>query len=134
MTTAGSTPGYLGATFGDAAASYADRPDYATAAARWALERAPGPRVLDIGAGTGDPGRPREHAADGRRKRAWHQVQQLGSGLLVSVVDDVDHVPVWIAHEEPADAPRFIGQRMNDLVAAALRFRVGLVDVAPDVH
>jgi hypothetical protein len=63
------------------------------------------------------------------------EVQQLGSGgLLVSVVDDVDHVPVWIAHEEPTDAPRFIGQRMNDLVAAALRFRVGLVDVAPDVH
>jgi hypothetical protein len=54
--------------------------------------------------------------------------------LLVSVVDDVDHVPVWGAHEEPADAPRFVGQRMNDLVAAALRFRVGLVNVAPGVH
>jgi hypothetical protein len=60
----------LGSTFGAAAAAYAEhRPDYATAAARWALERAPGPRVLDIGAGTGDPGRPREHAADGRRER-----------------------------------------------------------------
>ncbi len=54
--------------------------------------------------------------------------------LLVSVADDVDHVPVWGAHEEPADAPRFVGQRMNDLVAAALRFCVGLVDVVPDVH
>jgi hypothetical protein len=54
--------------------------------------------------------------------------------LLVPVADDVDHVPVWGAHEEPADAPRFVGQRMNDLVAAALRFRVGLVDVVPDVH
>ena len=54
--------------------------------------------------------------------------------LLVSVADDVDHVPVWVAHEEPADAPRFVGQRMNDLVAAALRFGVGLVDVVPDVH
>jgi len=50
------------------------------------------------------------------------------------MVDDVDQVPVWGAHQEPADAPRFVGQWMNDLVAAALRFRVGLVDVVPDVH
>jgi hypothetical protein len=54
--------------------------------------------------------------------------------LLVSVVDDVDHVPVWGAHEEPADAPRFVCQRMNDLVSAPLRFRIGLVDVVADVH
>ena len=37
-----------------AAAAYAEhRPDYAQAAVRWALEPAPGPRVLDLGAGTG---------------------------------------------------------------------------------
>jgi SAM-dependent methyltransferase len=42
------------ASFGAAAAAYAEhRPDYAPAAVRWALERAPGPRVLDLGAGTG---------------------------------------------------------------------------------
>ena len=36
------------------AAAYAEhRPDYAPAAVRWALERAPGLRVLDLGAGTG---------------------------------------------------------------------------------
>jgi SAM-dependent methyltransferase len=36
------------------AAAYAEhRPDYAPAAACWALEPAPGPRVLDLGAGTG---------------------------------------------------------------------------------
>jgi SAM-dependent methyltransferase len=36
------------------AAAYAEhRPDYARAAVRWALEFAPGPRVLDLGAGTG---------------------------------------------------------------------------------
>ena len=29
------------------------RPDYAQAAAVWAPEPAPGPRVLDLGAGTG---------------------------------------------------------------------------------
>ena len=29
------------------------RPDYAHAAVRWALAAAPGPRVLDLGAGTG---------------------------------------------------------------------------------
>jgi ubiquinone/menaquinone biosynthesis C-methylase UbiE len=41
-------------SFGAAATAYAEhRPDYARAAVRWALERAPGPRVLDLGAGTG---------------------------------------------------------------------------------
>ncbi|MBM9503489.1 class I SAM-dependent methyltransferase [Actinacidiphila acididurans] len=41
-------------SFGAAAVAYAEhRPDYAQAAMRWALEPAPGPRVLDLGAGTG---------------------------------------------------------------------------------
>jgi SAM-dependent methyltransferase len=41
-------------SFGAAATAYAEhRPDYAQAAVRWALEPAPGPRVLDLGAGTG---------------------------------------------------------------------------------
>ncbi|MFG2907417.1 class I SAM-dependent methyltransferase [Kitasatospora sp. NPDC048286] len=41
-------------SFGRAAGAYAEhRPDYAQAAVRWALEAAPGPRVLDLGAGTG---------------------------------------------------------------------------------
>lgn len=41
-------------SFGAAASAYAEhRPDYARAAVRWALEAAPGPRVLDLGAGTG---------------------------------------------------------------------------------
>ena len=41
-------------SFGTAAGAYAEhRPDYAPAAARWALEPAPGPRALDLGAGTG---------------------------------------------------------------------------------
>jgi SAM-dependent methyltransferase len=44
----------LSSSFGAAAVAYAEhRPDYAEAAARWALEGAPGPRVLDLGAGTG---------------------------------------------------------------------------------
>jgi SAM-dependent methyltransferase len=44
----------LGSSFGAAATAYAEhRPDYAQAAVRWALERAPGARVLDLGAGTG---------------------------------------------------------------------------------
>jgi SAM-dependent methyltransferase len=43
-----------GSSFGAAATAYAEhRPDYAQAAVRWALEPAPGPRVLDLGAGTG---------------------------------------------------------------------------------
>ncbi|MET7513764.1 class I SAM-dependent methyltransferase [Streptomyces sp. NPDC005480] len=41
-------------SFGAAAPAYAEhRPDYAQAAVRWALEPAPGLRVLDLGAGTG---------------------------------------------------------------------------------
>lgn len=41
-------------SFGAAANAYAaHRPDYAHDAIRWALEPAPGPRVLDLGAGTG---------------------------------------------------------------------------------
>jgi SAM-dependent methyltransferase len=41
-------------SFGAAATAYAEhRPDYSQAAVRWALERAPGRRVLDLGAGTG---------------------------------------------------------------------------------
>ncbi|GAA1033882.1 MULTISPECIES: class I SAM-dependent methyltransferase [Amycolatopsis] len=41
-------------SFGAAASAYAEhRPDYARAAVRWALDAAPGPRVLDLGAGTG---------------------------------------------------------------------------------
>jgi SAM-dependent methyltransferase len=43
-----------GSSFGAEAAAYAEhRPDYGPAAVRWALEPAPGPRVLDLGAGTG---------------------------------------------------------------------------------
>ncbi|MEV4423764.1 class I SAM-dependent methyltransferase [Streptomyces sp. NPDC049602] len=41
-------------SFGAAAVAYAaHRPDYAQDAVCWALESAPGPRVLDLGAGTG---------------------------------------------------------------------------------
>ncbi|MBB5866948.1 SAM-dependent methyltransferase [Allocatelliglobosispora scoriae] len=41
-------------SFGAAAVAYAEhRPDYARSAVRWALEHAPGSRVLDLGAGTG---------------------------------------------------------------------------------
>jgi len=44
----------LRSSFGAAATAYAEhRPGYAQAAVRWALEAAPGPRVLDLGAGTG---------------------------------------------------------------------------------
>jgi SAM-dependent methyltransferase len=43
-----------GSSFGAKAAAYAEhRPDYAEAAVRWALQAAPGKRVLDLGAGTG---------------------------------------------------------------------------------
>ncbi|MEU2201086.1 class I SAM-dependent methyltransferase [Isoptericola sp. NPDC019482] len=45
---------HAASSFGPAAAAYAEhRPDYAAAAVRWTLRAAPGPRVLDLGAGTG---------------------------------------------------------------------------------
>ncbi|MDH2413847.1 class I SAM-dependent methyltransferase [Nocardioides sp. CER19] len=41
-------------SFGIAAVAYGEhRPDYSRTAVAWALESAPGPRVLDLGAGTG---------------------------------------------------------------------------------
>jgi SAM-dependent methyltransferase len=44
----------LSSSFGAAAPAYAEhRPDYARDAIHWALEHAPGARVLDLGAGTG---------------------------------------------------------------------------------
>jgi len=44
----------LGSSFGAAVAAYAEhRPDYSRAAVRWALASSAGPRVLDLGAGTG---------------------------------------------------------------------------------
>jgi len=44
----------LSSSFGVAAAAYDEhRPDYAPEAVHWALDPAPGPRVLDLGAGTG---------------------------------------------------------------------------------
>src|SRR4051812_10880257 len=44
----------LASSFGAVATAYAEhRPNYAQAAVRWALERAPGRRVLELGAGTG---------------------------------------------------------------------------------
>nr|WP_221475731.1 class I SAM-dependent methyltransferase [Sphaerisporangium rubeum] len=44
----------LGSSFGAAAVLYGEhRPDYARAAVRWTVESGPGPRVLDLGAGTG---------------------------------------------------------------------------------
>ena len=44
----------LSSSFGAAAVAYAEhRPDYAQAAVQWALDPAPGTRVLDLGAGTG---------------------------------------------------------------------------------
>jgi ubiquinone/menaquinone biosynthesis C-methylase UbiE len=46
--------GRQSSSFGAAAAAYAEhRPDYSQAAVHWALEPAPGLRVLDLGAGTG---------------------------------------------------------------------------------
>ena len=61
----------LASSFGAAAVAYAQhRPDYAHVAVRWALERAPGPRVLDLGAGTGVGGH-EKLPVDGHEVARW---------------------------------------------------------------
>jgi hypothetical protein len=50
------------------------------------------------------------------------------------VADDVHDVAVGCADEEPPHTPSFGRERVNDLIAAALRFDVRLVDIVPDAH
>ena len=38
-------------------------------------------------------------------------------------------VAAWLAHEEPTDPPRLVGQRVDDVEAAGDRVRVSLIDV-----
>ena len=72
----------LGSTFGAAATAYAEHcPDYAQAAVHWALERAPGPRVLDLGAGTALPGRAR---TVGSARRSSVSIAGSGSTAMTS--------------------------------------------------
>ena len=54
--------------------------------------------------------------------------------LVVAVAHHVDHVAVGGAHEEPSQAPRLFGERVDDLVPPPLRLLVRLVDVGADVH
>src|SRR5204862_6005540 len=54
--------------------------------------------------------------------------------LLVSMANDVHNIAVGCADEEPPRTPRFFSQRVNDLVAAALRLDVRLVDIVTDAH
>src|ERR1700712_4514627 len=42
---------------------------------------------------------------------------------------NVDHLSIGAPNEETTDAPRFIGDRMHDLVPASLRLCVRRVDV-----
>src|SRR5690242_5276410 len=47
----------------------------------------------------------------------------------LEVHQDVDHTAVGVAHEEAADVPRLVGQRVDDLQPAADRLGVQPVDV-----
>ena len=48
---------------------------------------------------------------------------------LLDVLCDVDDGPVRVADEEPADAPRLVGERVDDLQAERYGFLVERVDV-----
>lgn len=50
-------------------------------------------------------------------------------GRCSGVTEDIEHFAARIAHEEPADAPGLIGQRMNDLATEVLRSSVGRVHI-----
>ena len=50
--------------------------------------------------------------------------------LLVRVTDHVDHDAVGISDEEASYAPGFVGEWVDNLVTAALRLRIGGVNVA----
>src|SRR4051794_7218348 len=54
---------------------------------------------------------------------------ELVPPALVRVADDVEDDPVRVSHEESPRAPGLLRERVDDLVAAALRLRVGGVDV-----
>ena len=48
------------------------------------------------------------------------------------VAIDIDDIAVWRANEEPPYAPRFGGERIDNLKAASFRFLVRLLDVLAD--
>ena len=75
-------------TFGAAATAYAEHlPDYAQAAVDWALEPAPGPRVLDLGAGTGKLSSedPRAHFGLGDATRIERLVVRYPNGRTTTL-------------------------------------------------
>ena len=115
------------------------------------LRRAPssdGPRPP----GRLTPSPPRPNRDDQRSPHAWHpssrgdarrsspasrfpagrSASRQAASLLVSVADDVHHVAVGGADQEPPHPPLLDRQRVDDLVAAALRFDVRLVDIVSD--
>ena len=56
------------------------------------------------------------------------------STSVLAVAHNVDDVAIWVTHEEPPNAPRFERQRVDDLIATALRLGVGVFDAIADVH
>ena len=53
---------------------------------------------------------------------------------VVAVAHNVDDVAIWVPHEEPPNTPRFERQRVDDLIATALRLGVGVFDAIADMH
>ena len=45
------------------------------------------------------------------------------------MADNVDDLPVWIAHEETAHAPRFIGYGIDNLEAAGKHLGMNHIDI-----
>lgn len=70
-----------------------------------------------------DPQRPLE--AESCQWARWS-----AGGAASDVGDDVDHVPVWITEEEPANTPSLVGERMNDVESLGSDPFVHVVDVS----
>jgi hypothetical protein len=82
-------------SFGAAAVAYAEhRPDYAQAAVRWALEPAPGRRVLDLGAGTGKLTRDRRYLMTSADPGCSIKSSTLNNGRRIVCVTERPTMPI----------------------------------------
>jgi hypothetical protein len=68
-------------------------------------------------------------------RRNQTRTDSVGGGRwVVPVTVDVDHIAVRSANQEPGYAPRFGGERVDDLIAASLGLLVGLINAVADVN
>jgi hypothetical protein len=82
----------------------AHRPDYAKAAVRWALEPAPGARVLDLGAGTGK-------LTATLIALGAEVIARVPGGILAGLWNVLDNWVDWVAGLERVSGSAAVGPR-----------------------